>query len=536
MRVLAGLLSTACLFAAAPARAADRVVVRFSGSADASDRAAAREQVDAVAPRSEPGLTGVQVVTVPEGDAAAAARTLAKSSDVLWAHPDHRVHAAVALPADAGSAADQQWGLLNSGQSIAGSVGNATIDGDFTPAWNTTEGAGVTIAVVDTGVDFTIADLAPNRASYAWDFVDGDADASPAPPPASDPTSEETSHGTNVAGIAAAALGVHEASGDIAGGAPAAKIMALRALDETGSGWDSDIASAFAQAAAHGARVVNASLGAPGAAPELAQAIHDHPSTLFVVAAGNSGVNEDTAGANADYPCVVPEPNVVCVAAIDNTGALAGFSNYGATMVDIAAPGVKILSYVRGGGAEYWSGTSMATPYVSAAAALAFAANPRATAAQVRQAIIATARPLAALHGDVVANGMLDANALVRAAVGLPPAPTPVVPKPTPAPKTTPPAPAPVVTPAPALHSPKLALHKPRRRGRTLSLSGSTSRLFHGTVTIKATHARTVRVRVRNGAFAVKLRPTRHGRITITVRVPAGSGFKAAAARRTIRF
>src|SRR5689334_455758 len=99
MRVLAGLLFTACLLAAAPAYASDRVVVRFSSSADASDRAAARSAADATRPQSVPGLSGVQVVTVPTGDATSAARALDRADGVLWAQPDRRVHAsAVALP------------------------------------------------------------------------------------------------------------------------------------------------------------------------------------------------------------------------------------------------------------------------------------------------------------------------------------------------------------------------------------------------------------------------------------------------------
>src|SRR5690348_1843972 len=165
MRVLAGLLFTVCLFAATPAYAADRVVVRFSSSADSADRSAARASVDATAAKSLPGLTGVQVVTVPEGDAKSAARTLDSTGGVLWAQPDHRVHAAtVTLPSGGASFSQDQWGLLNSGDAILDGGGGTVlpagvpgIDGNFTAAWNTDpgEGQGVTIAVVDTGVDFT---------------------------------------------------------------------------------------------------------------------------------------------------------------------------------------------------------------------------------------------------------------------------------------------------------------------------------------------------------------------------------------------
>jgi subtilisin family serine protease len=415
MRVLAGLLFTVCLFAATPAYAADRVVVRFSSSADSADRSAARASGDATSAKALPGLSGVQVVTVPEGDAGSAARTLDNADGVLWAQPDHRVHAAIALPSGGASLSSNQWGLLNDGSAILDGNGStilpagvAHVDGNFTNAWDTTEGAGVTIAVVDTGVDFTIPDLAANRSTAgAYDFVDRDTD--PSPEAAPDPSVDETSHGTHVAGIAAASFGVSQSWGDVTGGAPAAKIMAVRALDENGSGWDSDIAAAFSYAADHGARVVNASLGGAGASDAMHQAIASHPNTLFVVAAGNDG--QDAAD---DYPCADPDPNVICVAAVDNQGALADFSNYGAATVDVAAPGVGILSYVHGHNwLEYWDGTSMATPYVSAAAALAFAAHPCSTPDQVRSAMIQSAHHLAGLAGRTVSGGMIDASALL---------------------------------------------------------------------------------------------------------------------------
>jgi hypothetical protein len=416
MRVLAGLLFTVCLFAATPAYAADQVVVRFSSSADSADRSAARASVDATSAQPLTGLTGVQVVTVPEGDAKSATRTLDNTDGVVWAQPVHRMHAAAAMPSGDGNLSSGQWGLQNYGQraydSYAGQLiaGTAGVDGNFTTAWDATRGAGTTIGVVDTGVDFSIADLAANREASGYDFVDGDSN------PAPTAGSEETSHGTHVAGIAAASLGVNSAH-DIAGGAPEAKIMAVRALDADGSGYDTDIAQAFSWAAAHGARVVNASLSGPGYSDVIHQAIAAHPDTLFVVAAGNDGIDEDaTASDQQDYPCVDPAPNVVCVAAVNSRGNLAAFSNYGATTVDVGAPGEGIVSYVVGGAVQYWDGTSMATPYASAAAALAFADHPCATAGQVGAAMLAgaTAHPLASLAGRTVSGGMIDAAALTR--------------------------------------------------------------------------------------------------------------------------
>src|SRR3954453_17868887 len=214
MRVLAGLLFTVCLFATTPAYAADRVVVRFSNSADSTDRSAARASVDATAAKPLPGLTGVQVVTVPEGDAKSAARTLDNHDGVLWAQPVRMMHVAAAMPSGTGNLSDEQWGLQNLGQKTYDSYYDDMfdaaehVDGNFTTAWDTTRGAGTTIAVVDTGVDFNIGDLAENRAASGYDFVGHDSN--PAPALGVDPTGDElTNHGTHVSGIAAASLGIH---------------------------------------------------------------------------------------------------------------------------------------------------------------------------------------------------------------------------------------------------------------------------------------------------------------------------------------
>jgi hypothetical protein len=427
------------------ARAADagaeRVVVRFAGAASAGERAAVRRQAGASAPHSVPALAGVQVVQVPAGRAARATAALERSDDVLWAVRDERVHVSMALPAGDGARPGGQWGLLNTGQWILGRYGLAGIDGGFTRAWDTTLGErSQPIAVVDTGVDFSLSDLAVNAAGHDHDWIDGDDDAAPGPAGAQLPS--DASHGTHVAGIAAAALSVNQPSGDITGGAPGTGISALRVLGTDGYGWSSDIAAAFAWAAAHGARVVNASLSGIGPSPAMADAIASHPETLFVVAAGNDGDDEDALGPDQrDYPCADPAPNVVCVAAIDNRGALAAFSNYGATSVDVAAAGVDVLSYVRGGTLQYWDGTSMATPYAAAAAALGFAAHPEASAAQMRAAMLAGARPLPSLAGRTVSGGMVDAGALLerldsepaptlRTAVSLPPGGSPQVGRP----------------------------------------------------------------------------------------------------------
>ena len=130
---------------------------------------------------------------------------------------------------------------------------------------------------------------------------------------------------------------------------------------------------------------------------------------LFIAAAGNSGTNNDR---KASYPSGYDLPNVIAVAAIDRTGALASFSQYGAVTVDIGAPGVAVLSTTaNNGGYSSYNGTSMATPHVAGAAALYAAAKPGSSAATIKNAILASAVSTPSLIRKTVTGGRLNVNA-----------------------------------------------------------------------------------------------------------------------------
>src|SRR4051794_21313201 len=217
---LLGVLMTAA--GAAPARAADagseRLVVRFAGSASAGERTAARRDAGARVDHAVPALDDVQVVRVPAGRAAQAAAALQRSDDVLWAGIDQRVRVSRTLPADDDSRSGDQWGLLNAGQWVRGQKGLADIDGGFMGAWDTTLGdRSQPIAVVDTGVDFSLPDLSANKRAEGHDWIDGDDDPSPG---TGAHLPLNASHGTHVAGIAAASLDVNQSPEDITGAAP----------------------------------------------------------------------------------------------------------------------------------------------------------------------------------------------------------------------------------------------------------------------------------------------------------------------------
>jgi subtilisin family serine protease len=128
---------------------------------------------------------------------------------------------------------------------------------------------------------------------------------------------------------------------------------------------------------------------------------------LFIAAAGNSSANNDST---ASYPSGYDLPNVIAVAAIDKAGALASFSSFGATTVDLGAPGVDVWSTTAFNGYSSYGGTSMATPHVTGGAALYAASNPSATAAEIKQKLLSTTVPTASLTGKVVTGGRLDVS------------------------------------------------------------------------------------------------------------------------------
>lgn len=297
----------------------------------------------------------------------------------------------------------------------------ATVPGlDVLPVWARTKGAGVTVALVDTGVDPAQTDYAPNLVA-GWNFFDNTPD-----------TTDGFAHGTLLASIIAAASG----NGSYVGIAPEATLMPLKIMGgQSGGEWsDAAPARAIEYAVAHGARVINCSWGGlnTGTIPGLTQALADaaKAKVLVVISAGNDGVDLDDTRHYAEMPNTQAYglPNTLTVANFSDQGVLAKDSNFGAKHVQIASLGDTLWGdYPGSTNGGYVGGTSAAAATVSGVAALLFSAYPTATAAQVRRAIIVGAnRGIPALQGTNEANGLLSANgALV--AMG--------------APDTTPPAP-----------------------------------------------------------------------------------------------
>ena len=376
------------------------IIVERRAGASPAQRAALRAQagVSYVGPGP---LPNTEIDQASSGDLAAAVAALGRDPEVQFAEPNAVLHAAGA-PND--PYFGEQWALSNTGQSVNGSGGTAGDDIGATYAWPYSTGSGVTVAVVDTGADGTAPDLQGQLVAGA-SFLNGVQGTN---------TQDQNGHGTHVSGIIAAAQ--NNGIG-VSGVAPGAKEMPLQALDSSGSGTLDDVASAFAYAGQNNIRIVNASLGGPSSSQTLEQAVADYPNTLYVVAAGNNGTNNDDPS-TPFYPCDLPEANLICVGASDQNDQPAYFSDYGATSVDLFAPGVNILSTWLAPDYAYDSGTSMATPMVTGTLALMLARDPALTAAQLKSDLLASVDPAPQLAGLSVSGGQLDAAAAVAMAGG----------------------------------------------------------------------------------------------------------------------
>ncbi|HYH48015.1 MAG TPA: S8 family serine peptidase [Acidimicrobiia bacterium] len=302
----------------------------------------------------------------------------------------------------------------------------------FEAARQTVEPSTVTVAVLDSGVDGAHEDLA-GAVLPGWDAI--------ARRPGAD--TDTYGHGTHVGGIVAAVAG----NGVCGSGAAAGvRILPVRVLDNDGSGWSSDIAEGIRWAADHGADVINLSLGGPSPSAAYRAAIDYAVRERNAVVVASAG-NEYESGNPVEYPAA--DPDAIAVGASNPAGARAAFSNTGA-YVDIAAPGTSILSPCPMGASvcsstsryTRMSGTSMAAPFVAAAAALLRAARPDASAGQIRDWLASTATDAGAPGpDDEFGSGIIDPRRALAAAGSVA---APVL-GPAAAPPAAPPASSPVI-------------------------------------------------------------------------------------------
>ena len=343
---------------------------------------------------------------------------------VEYAEPNYLLYPA-RTPDDA--LFSQQWALYNTGISGQGTPGS---DIGATRAWDYTTGSDdMVIAMVDTGVDLSHPDLAPNawvnRGERAGNGIDDDNngyvdDVNGWNFIRSRPTTyegpDEDWHGTHVSGI----LGAAGNNGiGVSGVAWQVKIMSLKFIGaKTGNTADAVKAINYVidqKRRGVNVRVINASWGGAAESASLKSAIvaAGNAGIVFVCAAGNGGPDErgDDLDATPAFPAAWSKDvsSIIAVAAIDSADKLADFSNYGRTTVQVAAPGYLVLSTKPGGLYGLGNGTSMATPHVSGIAALVLSRQPSLSPADVRQRIIKTAEPVVSLVSMVTGSGRANA-------------------------------------------------------------------------------------------------------------------------------
>ncbi len=349
-------------------------------------------------------VDGLRMARTAPDDTLKAIAALQARDDVLYAEPNYIVHVDTTTPND--PQFNSLYGLAKIGAP---------------QAWDTTQGSrSVVVGIIDEGIDFNHSDLqaniwtnpSPGSISgisgdiHGYDFINGSGTV-PAEP-----------HATHVAGTIGA---VGNNSIGVAGVNWQVSLMSLRFInDATGSGSDADAMKAYSYAkqmrdlwtssgGTKGAniRALNASYGGGGYSQASADAINalGQSGILFVAAAGNDGRNTDV---QPNYPSDYALSNVVSVAATNSGDTLASFSNFGTRTVLLGAPGVSILSTTPNNTYSFFSGTSMATPHVTGAAALLCAANPNLSVNQLRALLSFNGDVVSALQGQSLSGRRLN--------------------------------------------------------------------------------------------------------------------------------
>ncbi len=400
---------------AGPATDQNTPTTRFIVSTDGSDSASAKitQTLDAVRV-TDLGNNSFAVETPATTTAADAEQVLA-AAGAFSVQPDALLYV-TGTPND--PSFGSQWGLT-------------TINAPT--AWDSNDGTGEIIAVLDTGTDREHADLAANMWTNPGETLNGIDDDNNGyiddiggwnfwgnykGDPGSDngdvfddDNPNDDAHGTHVSGIAAAVT--NNGIGG-AGTAKGATVMPLKFIGPDG-GYTSDAILGLQYAVDNGATAVNMSFGGPSYVAAFEQAIIDagNDGVTVAVAAGNDADNIDV---DKTYPASFSAPtNMLVVAATTSSSGLSYFSNYGSSNVDVGAPGSGIYSTTPNETYGSWSGTSMATPFVSGVLAQVAAADPSLTPSEIRTQILGSVVPAAALAGKSVSGGILDAQAALPA-------------------------------------------------------------------------------------------------------------------------
>lgn len=370
------------------------------------------------------GNTPFAVVSRPTVETMAyAIQVLSENSAIAYVEPNY-IYRKLALPND--PQLHLSWGIKNFGQADSEGVrGVRGMDTDLERAWDHISNTPVVVAVIDTGIDYNHPDLRNNIYVNETEYrgtpgVDDDSNGyvddtygmnfsnSSSPKPNG---LDDQSHGTHCAGV----IGAEGYNGiGIAGVNWHVKLLPVKFLAADGSGSLAGAIAALDYATSRGAKVLSNSWGGNLDSRALYEAVlrtHEQ-GTLFIAASGNDGTNNDQV---RTFPASYDIPNIVSVGAINNRGALAGFSNYGKRTVHLAAPGENIYSTVLNNRYASYSGTSMAAPFVSGVAALTWGVAPHLTHLEVKDRLIRTVKKSSNLKNRFVSGGIVSAyNAIMN--------------------------------------------------------------------------------------------------------------------------
>ncbi len=418
--LLAWLVSTRAGAQGGPESVPGEILIRYRPGVRTAERASLRREIHARRLHDFPFIQVEHLVLDSLSTEAAIAR-YRSDPRVAYVEPNYVVHADL-TPND--SRFPEQYGLRNTGQT----GGTPGADIHAVSAWDVFTGdPELKVGSIDSGVDYSHADLAANMWTNAgetpdngtdddgngyvddihgYDFVHNDGDPF-----------DDFGHGTHTSGTIAA---VGNNGEGVTGVAWRARIVAIKFLNAQGSGTIAAAIAALEYAIAVGCRVTNNSWGGGAYAQAMVDAIDAAGAAgqLFVAAAGNARLNLDTT---PSYPAAYDSPYILSVAALDARDSLASFSNYGATTVDLGAPGVDVLSTLPGNRYGLVSGTSMAAPLVTGVVALAMGHFPTLPNLAVKALILGAVDPAPALAGKCVTGGRLNAFQVVAEPDSTPP-------------------------------------------------------------------------------------------------------------------
>jgi len=405
-----------------PAFVPGELLMKFKPGASGLERASARAQLNAV--KVHQFRSGAEHWRLGPGRSVeSAVEALRHNPNVQYAEPNYVVNLDL-VPND--PRLNELWGMINTGQT--GGTPDADIDADM--AWTVSTGSSnVVVGVIDTGVDYNHPELAANIWTnpgeipgngidddnngyvddvHGYDFYNHDGDPI-----------DDHYHGTHVSGTIGA---VGDNNIGVVGVNWHVKIMGLKFLSSGGSGSTAGAIEAVDYSVMMGVDMTSNSWGGGG----FSQALYDSiqaagvANMAFVAASGNNGANTDTS---PHYPSAYDLSNIISVAATDHNDLKASFSNYGATTVDLGAPGVDILSTEPGNSYGLLSGTSMATPHVSGVCALIRSVSPGIPVAQLKSVLLAATDPIPSMNGITVSGGRLNAFFAIAEPDTIPPDP-----------------------------------------------------------------------------------------------------------------